>query len=256
MLADFDLLGELDLVLDSSLPPVSDADAAEEICRLQQSPPAAAPQRPTIRLQSLSLTAAKVSAAHSIRRGSGAGGGAAPNGSPPLLSRDVNGSGGDRRNYLGRGAADLSSSACSDAGDVGGHALPRMQQEAVRRGAFKAPRLQPPSERPASRLQAVGKPHVQQSSGVPGSGVQQDDAGRQAADTGPHRRASNGSNDAQAAADEMAAAPAVARGSAAAQPAQITPPPPPQPRRQSGILAPGPHLQTPLHAWAAANSNS
>lgn len=210
----------------------SDADAAANICKVQQAIPVAAP-RPIFRLPSLALTAAKASAACSDR---GSGSGTAPNGCLPLLSRDMNGS--CSRDQSAAAGSNGSSSGRSDSGDGGGLAPPCIQQPAVRRGAFKAPRLQPPSERPASRLPAATRPDAQHSSkesavsvppddGQPGLGAAADEP--QPTDSVPKRQARRGSNDTRAA----------ARGSAAAQPVEVTPPSAPEQRRQSSASAVG-----------------
>lgn len=224
--ADFDLLGELDLVTTGALPSVECLNAGahgeqqqQQLQQLQQLTPMVRQQRPTIRLQSLAVNAIKAAPA-SLSSSS-----ISPRGCLPLLSRDLNGD----LTCHGDGMA-------ADARQV----PPPVQQTALRAAGFKVPRRQPPTERPVHRLQAASFPHAQQSSSIAPDGTNErlsnvSGAGIKGTHTpAPARRqSSSNSEDIQHAAGTDAVTGSIA--AAAAQPSEATPLQPPEQRRPSGV---------------------
>ena len=223
--ADFDLLGELDLVPTGALQSAEGPNAQPDIPQpqqrqqQQQSVPAVKQQRPTIRLPSLAINVTKTGPAslNSSRT--------MPEGCQPLLSRDVNGDASCRGNGV---TADAK------------HKPPYMQQTASRGAAFIAPRRQPASERPVHRLQIASFPHAQQSSRVVQTEMTNGLSSASAADVrGTHTpapacgRSSSNSGDTQHAAGTGAVQHSAA--AAAAPPSEVTPLQAPEQRRQSGL---------------------
>ena len=175
------------------------------------------PQRPVIRLPSL-LTNASNSSAASLDSSVATG-----KGCPPLLCRDVDGS-----------------SLCHDDGKAANaQQMPfRMQQAAPHSTGFKAPRWQPPSERPVHRLQAVTYSHAQQGSSIVQHEVTHRVSTISAAKircgaTPARRRSSSNSEDTHQTAGMHAAECSAA--AAATQPAEVSPPHAGEQRRQSGV---------------------
>jgi hypothetical protein len=222
--ADFDLLGELDLVPAGALQSAEGPNAQPDTPRQQQqqqqqqSVPAVKQQRPTIRLPSLAINATKAAPAslNSCRT--------MPDGYQPLLSRDLNGDSSCR-----------GSGVTADAKQM----PPCMQQTAQRGAGFIAPRRQTASERPVHRLQTATFPHAQQSSSVLQNEITNRLSGASGADCrGIHtpaaarRQSSSNSGDTRHAAGTGAVPQRTA--AVAAPPSGLTPLQAPEQRRQSG----------------------
>lgn len=218
--ADFDLLGELDLVPTGALQSAEGPNAQPDIQQQQQqqSVPAVKQQRPTIRLPSLAINATKAAPAslNSSRT--------MPDGYQPLLSHDLNGDSSCHGNGVTADAKQM---------------LPSMQQTAQRGAYFRAPRRQTASERPVHRLQTASFPHAQQSSSVLQNEITNRLSGASGADIrGTHtpaparRQSSSNSGDTRHAADTGAVPQSTA--AAAAPPSEMTPLQAPEQRRQSG----------------------